>query len=144
MIPTILAIILSFYWLLRETDFLRVRLQIGADKIEPPKPARYVAYNSMTKKKHYTVELRTGSNVEEPDGPTYTVVFNPGITEPLCGWDWLDKHVGDLVDYQPRVQMAIGGVQYDMTIKASGVMDQVMRANKLSKQERIKYAMEAV
>jgi len=136
----LIGIALAFIWLLRETDYLRIRLPMGADiPPVPPKPAQYRAYNSLRKKKHYEIEIHHGSNQEVPDGPTYHIVLDPGVTEPLCGWDWLDKHVGDLVDYQPRVQMQLAGVRYDMTIKAPGILDQVMKANKLSKQERARY-----
>ena len=130
----------AFYWLGRETDWLRIRLPMGADvPALLPGPAQYVAYNALRKAKRYSVEIHRGSNQEIPTGPTYHVVLNPGVDEPLCGWDWLDKHVGDLVNYQPRVQMEMAGVRYDMTIKAPGILDQVMKANKLSKQERARY-----
>lgn len=147
MIMTLLTIALAFYWLLRETDYLRVRLLIGADK--PPKYARYKAYTALTKRKTNLEFLHKGNNYPEgytPNGePEYTIILNPGIDDVLCGWDWLDKHCADLVDYTPKVDLKLGGVSYSMTIKPAGieqgVMDKVMKVNKLSKQERNKYAM---
>jgi len=139
MLLGIALLIIGFAWLLFETRGLTIRLPFGAE----PKvilPARYVAYAGLKKRKTYDIVLHRGANTEESTGPLYTVVLDPGITEPLCGWDWLDKHVGDLVDYQPRVQMELGGVRYDMTIRAPSVLTEVMKVNKLSKAERAKYA----
>ena len=137
MILTLLAIALAFTWLLKETNYLRINLLIGKEKAKVF--AQYKAYNSLKKRKYYDVPIHYGSNAEEPAGVTYQVVFSPGITEPLCGWDWLDKHCADLVDYAPRVQMAIGGVRYDMTIKSPGILDKVMKVNKLTKKQRLQY-----
>ena len=142
MILTILTIALALIWLGKETDWLRVRLLIGKDK--PKVFAQYRAFNSLKKKKYYEVEVHAGSNADEPQGTMYTVVLDPGITDPICGWDWLDKHVADLVDYTPRVELQLAGIKYDMTIKPAGIeqgiMDKVMKVNKLSKQEKLKYS----
>ena len=144
MIPTIIILLGALYWLLRETDYLRVRLLVG----EPAKPkyARYKAYNMMRKGKPSWNDspLYEGNNYPEgysPNGePEYIVVLNPGIKDVLCGWEWLDKHCASMVDYQPKVEMAIGGVRYNMTIKQPTIIKDVMRVNHLTRKQKAVYA----
>ena len=140
MITTLIIIALAFYWLLSETDYLRIRLLIGDDK--PKHLARYKAYNSLKKKKYYNVPIYSGGNTDDflSTEITYDVVLAPGITEPLCGWDWLDKHCADLVGFENKVYLAIAGVKYDMTIKSPSILNEVMKVNKLNKKERLQYA----
>lgn len=144
MLISLFLFALSYYWLLRETDWLRVRLLVGKEK--PKVFAQYKAYNSFKKKKTYEVELHFGSNSEEPtpDMICYNVVLDPGITEPLCGWAWLDKHCADMVDFTPNVYLDMVGVRYNMTIKpqgvSEGILGKVMKVNKVSKQQKLKYA----
>ncbi len=137
----LIAVAASFAWLLWETNGLRVRLLTGRD--EPPTFAQYKAYNSLKKRKYYEVAIHHGSNAPEPTGLLYNVVFDPGITEPLCGWEWLDKHCADLVDWQPEVYLDLGGVHYTMTVKQPGILAEVMKVNKLTKRQRAMYATEA-
>ena len=140
MILTILWLIIGLAWLLYETDYMRVRLLTGIEK--PVKYAQYKAFNSLTKKKLYwsVPLLHHGSNAEEPEGVMYEVILAPGITEPLCGWNWLDKHCADLVGFEHKVYLAIAGVKYDMTIKSPSILNEVMKVNKLSKKEKLEYA----
>lgn len=143
MIPTIIILLGALYWLLKETDYLRVRLLVGAES--KPKYARYKAYNSLTKRKYYDGgTLHEGNNYPEgysPNGePEYQIVLNPGIDNILCGWDWLNYHVADMVDYQPKVEMAIGGVRYNMTIKQPAIIKDVMRVNHLTRKQKLEYA----
>jgi hypothetical protein len=143
MIPTIIILLGALYWLLKETDWLRIRLLVG----EPVKPkyARYKAYNALTKRKFYDGgALHEGNNYPggySPNGePEYIVVLNPNITDILCGWEWLDKHCAAMVDYQPKVEMAIGGVRYSMTIKQTAIIKDVMRVNHLTRKQKLAYA----
>jgi len=143
MILALLVIALAFTWLLYETDFLRVRLPVGKVK---PKYAKYEVYNMLRKRKVYWNEtvLYKGGNLpvdHSPDGePCYQIILNPGIKNVLCGWDWLNEHCADMVDYQPKVEMAIGGVRYNMTIKQPAIIKDIMRVNKLTKKQKLAYA----
>lgn len=144
MITAIIIISLGFGWLLIETDFMRVRLPVG--KAAKPKYARYKAYNILRKGKPtwYDKPIYEGNNYPEgysPNGePEYTVILNPGIDNVLCGWQWLDQHCASMVDYQPRLDMAIGGVRYNMVIKQPAIIKDIMKANKLTKKQRLAYA----
>jgi hypothetical protein len=141
MIPTIIILLGALYWLLRETDYLRVRLLVG--ELAKPKYARYKAYNGFNKRSEYT-RLHEGNNYSEgysPNGePEYIVVLNPGIKDVLCGWEWVDKHCAAMVDYQPKVEMQIGGVRYNMTIKQPAIIKDVMRVNHLTRKQKLAYA----
>jgi len=114
---------------------------------EPAKPkyARYKVYNSASRK---TLKpdrfLANGDNYPEgytPNGePEYMVILSPGIDNVLCGFDWLDQHCADLVDYEPRVEMNTGGVRYNMNIKQPSIIKDIMKANKLTTAQRLAYA----
>ena len=138
MLATIIIVSLAFYWLLRETDYLRIHLIRGS--ISKPAFAKYKVYTSLSKanKKHYEVEVHAGGNVPEDfDGPyhTYNIVLSPGVDNVLCGWEWLDQHVADLEHYTPKVDMTIGNVRYNMTIKQPTIIKDIMRANHMTKRE---------
>lgn len=132
-------IVFAMAWLLIETDFLRVRLLVG--KEAPKLFAQYKVFTGLKTRKVYDVQIRHGANyplTECRTGPLYTIVFNPGITEPLCGWQWLDQHCADLVGFAYKVDLQIGTVKYKMIIKKAGIFAEVMKANKaLAKQERL-------
>lgn len=144
MIVLIVIIGLAFAWLGYETDWLRIRLLVGA--IAKPKYARYKAYNKIGNKKPSwgDTKLHEGNNYPEgytPNGePEYIITLNPGINNVLCGWGWLDKHCADLVDYHPNLYLETGGVRYNMKLKKPEVLKDIMKANKLSKQQRLAYA----
>jgi len=137
----VLIISLSFTWLLWETDCLCIRLLVG--ELAKPKYARYEVYNSFSKRKYYTSRLRDGGNLPadySPNGePCYQIILNLGIKDILCGWEWLDEHCADMVDYQPDLQMNLGGIRYNMTIKQPSILKDVMKANKLTKKQKLAY-----
>ncbi len=137
MIATLCFIALVFLALMKETGWLRIRLLVGADK--PPKYARYKVYNSLTAKKYYHDSIHNGDNYPadySPNGePEYNIVLNPGIDNVLCGWEWLNAHVADCVDYKPEVFMNIGNVRYTMLIKQPSIIKDVMRVNHLTKKQ---------
>lgn len=144
MIVSIIIILASFYWLLRETDYLRVKLLAGLEAT--PKYARYKAYNILKSRKPNwrDTAIHEGDNYPagySPNGePEYNIVLTPGINNILCGWDWLNKHVADMVDYQPKVEMTTGGVKYNMTIKQPAIIKDIMKANHLTKKQKLAYA----
>jgi len=137
---------LGFIWLGYETDWMRVRLLVGAEAIiTEQKYARYEVFNNLgikQRKPSYSNRfIHKGGNV--PEGykwngePCYQIILSPGIGKVLCGYAWLDEHCADLVDYEPRVEMNICGIRYDMHIKSIGIIKEVMEANKLSKAEKL-------
>jgi len=141
----LIIISLAFTWLLYETDYLRVRLLVGHPPY-PPKYARYEAYNIYTRRKPSWNDkpLYEGGNLPadySPNGePCYQVILNPGIKNILCGWDWLNEHCADMVDYQPKVEMTMGGVRYNMTIKQPAIIKDIMKANRLTRKQKLAYA----
>lgn len=145
MIISLSIIILALAWLLYETDYMRGRLPVGEAK-PCPSYASYTAYSILRKGKPNWNEtaLHKGNNFPEgysPNGePEYTIILNPGITNVLCGWEWVDEHCADMVNYMPEVFMTIGNVRYNMTIKQPSIIKDIMRVNKLTKKQKLAYA----
>ena len=148
MIPTLIWILILFLWLGYETDWFTIRLESYGYQLANKRPkhfADYEAHNSFKKsvKNYWNIPiLHSGGNCDasQVSEVTYHIVLDPGINEPLCGWDWLDKHCADLVGFEHKVQLAIAGVRYDMTIKAPSILNEVMKVNKLSKKEKLAYS----
>lgn len=144
MITFIISMLIAFAWLGYETDWLRVRLLAGTPCVI--KYASYEVYNMLKKRnpKWSDTTLHTGNNFPEEHTqngePQYIVILTPGIDGVLCGWDWLDHHVADLVDYQPKVDMTIGNINYHMTIKQPAIIKDIMRVNKLTKKQKLAYS----
>jgi len=139
MITAIIIIGIAFYFFLRETDWLCVRLPVG--KLKPPKYARYKVYNILKSRKpsYGDTTLYEGNNYPEgysPNGePEYQVILSPGIDNVLCGFDWLNKHCASMVDYKPQVFMTLGNVRYSMTIKQPAIIKDIMKANHFTKKQ---------
>jgi hypothetical protein len=137
MLACIIIVSLALYWLLRETDYFRIHLIRGEIKKHIP---AYAAYKVMAgKSRDYAVNICTGSNIPEDtdvkEYHTYNIVLSPGVNNVLCGYDWLNKHVADLENYNPQVYMSIGNVNYTMTIKKPEIIKDIMRVNHLTKRE---------
>uniref|UniRef100_A0A6M3LLF2 Uncharacterized protein n=1 Tax=viral metagenome TaxID=1070528 RepID=A0A6M3LLF2_9ZZZZ len=116
MIASVIIIILAFTWLLIESDFMRARLLAGAD-------LSIIEYE----RKSWT-ELK-------PSNPTYKKhpfwLVCPDNMTPLCGWDWLKNTMHIIPEY--KVELALAGVNYKLNVKSSGVLKDVMKANKIKK-----------
>lgn len=135
MIATYAIIGLALAWMFWELRFwLRDGLIIGKTET---KYARYQVCNAL--RNHKAAFKIQGGNLPEgqsPNGePLYDIVLSPGVDNVLCGWDWLNQHCADMVDYQPHVTMNIAGVRYNMTVKQPAILKDVMKANKLTKRE---------
>jgi len=152
MIIVIAVLVTAFSWLLKETDWLRVRLLAGKEvvlidyrrvwidtfhrqgffRLEEALTAHVYPSFPKEKKVGYTFY-----NCLKPKGKPSDLVFevtlSPGVKDVLCGTKWLDKHWNDLVDYVPAVQMNIGGVRYDMTIKTTEIIPAIMKANHMTR-----------
>lgn len=93
MIATLLVIALAFYWMLRETDWLRVRLLIGADKpqsIKLPSAAKPMLALPMGNPNNYPMTLTIDTCVlrELIDQLSKTELE---LTEEVCGYDYSDQ-----------------------------------------------------
>lgn len=126
MIPSLIVIGIAFIWMLKESDFLRVRLLVGnVPELELP------------------LERKSWEDILE-DKPSYRYLpnflrMNNGFEyfAPLCGWDWLRDTMH--VIPEPKVEMQIGGVRYSMTIKQPTIIKDVMRVNKVNKKQKLAY-----
>ena len=117
----IIIIILAFIWLLLESDFMRVRLPVGDDYIPP-------------------IYERKSWDELKPFNPTYKKhpfwLVCPNNMSPLCGWDWLKNTMHIIPEY--KVELALAGVHYNMSIKSEGILKEVMKANKIKKPKKVK------
>jgi len=156
MIPTIIILLGALYWLLRETDYLRVRLLVGEpidlgklwiDTFVPLVGLRTLKYG-LSEHEHIAswrdnpvgYVIRQSLNGKARTNGHYEILVSPCVEDVLCGKKWVDKHWNDLADYKPEVFMAIGGVRYNMTIKKPEIIKDVMRVNHLSKKQKLAYA----
>jgi len=95
MIASIIAISLAFLWLLYESDWMRVRLPVGANK-EPIKTVRIWQYHrngncGITNHKDYNPYRITRNDIA-------VLPFHAGIEEPICGWDWILSHEHPIIE----------------------------------------------
>ncbi|KKN18459.1 hypothetical protein LCGC14_0955680 [marine sediment metagenome] len=153
----IIWMILSFAYLGHETKWLTVRLESYGYQLVNIKsivdnwsteftmnPRRFIGAESIYQNAGnghmdgYRV-LKTLQRVSKLYG-LYDICLSPN-TDTLCGKKWLDKHWNDLADYQPKVEMNIGGVRYKMTIKQPSILKDVMRVNKLTKKQKLAYVL---
>jgi len=97
MIATILIVSLAFYWLLLETDWLRIRLLYGAiaQIIEYRKSWEELKPHDI--KKNHPFWMRF-----------------PEHMEPLCGWHWLEETMHIIPDYK----IELIGTGYKTTIRS--------------------------
>ena len=94
MIPCVISISLAFLWMLYESDWLRIQLPVGASK--PVKTIRIWQYRNngtvgITQREHYSPYRLTKND-------SLAMAFNAGITEPVCGWDWLLNHEHPIIE----------------------------------------------
>ena len=125
MIVTILIVSLAFYWLLYETDYLRVRLLCGA-------------YIQIIEYQHQSWEEIEPKIKSMPDRFKPFWYKYPEHMHPLCGMDWLENTQHAIPEY--HFYMTIGGCRYTMNIKKDNVLKDVMRVNHLTKQQKLAYA----
>lgn len=110
MLATMIIFILSFIWLGFETDWLTIRLPYGAQ-------APAIEYERISWSDCVT---RYGAQQ----------VSFIGVTEPLCGWDWLRSNTHPVPEY--KVQFSGKGVCYNMTIKDASIIKPVVQAQHVS------------
>ena len=156
MIISLLVILAAFYWLLRETDYLRVRflaygdIDYGKLWIDTfvPLCGLQTLQNGLTEHEPISSyhEPPTGYVIRECLKGTaktnghYEILVSPGINELLCGKAWVEEHWNDLKDYKPEIFVNMGGVRYNMTINKPEVIKDIMKANKISRAQKKAYS----
>lgn len=113
MIPTILIIALAIYWLLKETDYLRIHLLVGA--YYPPIEYQRKTWDEL---KPYTVHKNS---------PMW--LTSPASMEPLCGLDWLENTMHVVPEY--KIQLNFGTIKHDINVKPEheSILKDVMKFN---------------
>lgn len=59
--------------------------------------------------------------------------------EPLCGWDWVNEHLYDLLDYIPKIEVRGPGVNLAVNIsnkRELGKVSKALRGLKVGKHKR--------
>ena len=121
MIALVLIISLAYAWLLFESKFLSMRLLVGIEA----KPITDLDILEVAQRIGWT--YKNGHRA-----------YKDWLI-PMCGWEWVIRHEHDLDTYQPKVQMTMGGVRYNMTIKQPSIIKDIMRVNKLTKKQKLVY-----
>ena len=96
MITSLIVISLAFTWLLYESDWMRVRLPVGAIK-ESIKTIKLWQFSY-----HDKVGISQQSHAQapyyNPQRDNTILMLNVGITEPVCGWDWILNHEHPIIE----------------------------------------------
>lgn len=124
MIACIVLVSLALTWLAKETDWMRVRLLVGIECIPLEYERKSWEDLSHTQPERYQPNFMRMNNGTEH--------FSP-----LCGWDWLKNTMHVIPEY--KIYLAIGGCRYNMNIKKDSVLKAVMRANHLTKKQKLAY-----
>ncbi len=99
------------YWLMRETNWLRIRLLVG----EFPEP-------DTTVRKSWT-ELTEINHIPHKYQPFW--MKYPTLMQPLCGWDWLQNTMHVIPEY--KVVLISAHYKSTMTVKACEGAASVLR-----------------
>ena len=124
MITSFLIIAIALTWLGWETNWLTVRLPIGS-------------IPELPELKRITWGQIVGSLCGRRDKDKPNFVRLPRYYEPLCGWEWLRTTLH--VVPETHVEMELGNVRYNMTIRDPGIIKGIMRANHLTRKEKLAY-----
>ena len=128
MIISIIIILLAFNWLLIESDFMRVRLQVGKDKLSYAGECKLNIYNclKLTNKIEPTESFQTDN--AGIDSPIYNLVLSPNV-KPMC-YEWLQENYAQLVTFKPRIELDYGCYRQQLTFNGgeySNIMRQVLK-----------------
>jgi hypothetical protein len=130
MLISILIISIAFGILLKETDYLRIRLYVGSICADGDCCQWHFKDEWVTPDMKHEL-LRLWTNL-----PKQTLArMESGIQDPLCGWGYAWQYH----DFIPecKVEMNLANVRYKMDIKAPGIIEQVMKVNRLTKQRKL-------
>ena len=111
MIVSLVVIALAFTWLLYESDWMRVRLPIGKS-IKTIKLWQY-RENGQYGITHIDPSP-TLNGYRWPPGKTQYQLFSVGITEPICGWDWILNHEHPIITN--RIEITAHNCKHTVTL----------------------------
>lgn len=120
MIATSIIIGVALLWLAYETDYMRVRLLVGKLAVVYERKS-WGELKPWIITKHHPFWLR-----------------HPDNMSPLCGLAWLENTMHVIPEY--KIELNTGGVHYKMNIKTHSILKEVMKANRLTKAQRLAYA----
>ncbi len=73
--------------------------------------------------------IQEGTSVEDESGSQTAIFpFQFPRGEPLCGWDWVNEHLYDLLDYVPRIEIIGPNIDLAMEIKSLKDLREVGKA----------------
>jgi hypothetical protein len=129
MLYCLLIIGIAFYLLLKETDYLRIRLYVGAICQDGDCCAW------KFKDEWVTPEMKTEliylwSNLPK----TTREAMAQGLQDPLCGWGYAWQY-HDIVP-ECKVEMNLNNVRYKFDLKDPSILKDIMKANKLTKKQK--------
>lgn len=104
MLATIIIVGLAFYWLLLESDYMRIRLPVGD---VPIVELERISWQSCVSK--------YGS-----------LKLSIGVTEPLCTWEWLKNNTHPIP--QVDVKFESGGVRYHWKVEDCNILKNAITA----------------
>lgn len=117
MIVSLIVIALAFTWLLYESDWMRVRLLVGAiPELEPVERIRLYRHNN-----YFTRSDGTYSAFDK----YADTVLSAGIEEPVCGWDWLIGRDHPLVEY--GFELIAWGCKHTLTVNPDAHKGQIVK-----------------
>lgn len=124
-------IALEFAWLGYETKWLTIRLYKGKATPAPqlPKTAAYHIHYTLGRSHFSPTKCYEMPNWNYSDA-LYHIFLSPGLNDVLCGWEWLNEHCADLVNYHPKVELCFGnGYKQTFTLKKPELIKQIVKIN---------------
>ena len=136
MLTALLVILSGLVYLMLETNWMTIRLPMGADTMSPywlllRLGDFYATEDDIRDMRHQLMWPGKGVKGIDWHNTTYT---------PLVSWDWLKVHWHDLDGYQQDIEIDAYGVRSKMTVKQPAVIKEVMKALKPSRAMKLQYA----
>jgi len=69
--------------------------------------------------------IKGGEDRRGSQTPTFPFKLPNG--EPLCGWDWVNEHLYDLLDYVPRIEIVSPSLNLSVNINSAKKMGEVSK-----------------
>ena len=147
MIPIwfIVTILISFIWLFYESDWMRIRLLVGKIVVEQPEPIKTIHLWKFSYGSQVGFTSNVGYSIH--GNPTYLIcgrtndatLLSPGLTEPICSWDWLLSHEHPIAEY--KITILAWNVRHHITLDGNNGNANLMKdickfALKPNKEER--------
>jgi hypothetical protein len=130
MLYCLLIIGIAFWYLLIETNFLRIRLYVGAICQDGDCCAWKFKDEWVTPEmKQHLLNLWTNLPKE------IRAKYQEGIQEPMCGWGYAYQY-HDVIP-ECKVEMNLNNVRYKFDLKDPSILKDIMKANKLTKKQKV-------